>query len=180
MSSADFSLPGGWYIFVVQSIMIHLILCKGITEECKSTLVKFASEAIDRGWLICLLSSPPVIVAATARGKDAASDVQLLRACLPIGLVVSGCWQLHDGDDALSGCSRMWHASGASDLGYHLGLTAAGGLATDISVVPIPESRLLNICYSLSVTSGHPLLSMRATSGTIISYHLVRILAFAF
>ncbi len=109
--------------------------------------------------MICLLSTPPVIVAATARGQDAANDVRLLRACLPIGLVVSGCWQLREGDDALSGCARMWRESGATGAGVHLGLTDAGELAAEIPDVPSPSNRLLSICFSLATTAGDSLLS---------------------
>ncbi len=110
---------------------------------------------VARGWLICLLSSPPVIVAATASGQDAASDLQVLRSCLPIGLVVTGCWQFDDGDAALSVCARMWKESAATGTGMHLGVAAGGALSAAVPIVPHPENRLLSICFSSAVATGN-------------------------
>lgn len=131
----------------------------GITDECKCALANFVSEGslssrAQRGWLICLLSSPPVIVAATASGEDAASDVQLLRASLPIGLVIGGCWQLQDGSNSLAICAKLWKEGGAAGAGVHFGVSAAGELTTAVPVVPRPESLLLNISFSLAVAKG--------------------------
>ncbi len=112
------------------------------------------SARAHRGWLICLLSSPPVIVAATASGEHAASDVQLLRACLPIGLAIGGCWQLHNGSDSLAICETLWKEGGAAGAGLHFGVSAAGELTTAVPVVARPESLILNISFSLGVAKG--------------------------
>ena len=137
----------------------NLIPCAGITKECKHALAKFvlessASVRVDRGWLICLLSSPPVLVAATASTGDAAGDVQLLRGCLPIGLAISGCWQRDDSSSCLSYCTKMWTESGATGTCMHLGVTESGELSASVPVVSLPESRLFNISFSLAVAKG--------------------------
>jgi hypothetical protein len=137
----------------------NLIPCAGITKECKLALAKFvldssASVRVDRGWLICLLSSPPVLVAATASTGDAACDVQLLRGCLPIGLAVSGCWQRDDSTAPLSICTTMWAESGATGACMHLGVTASGELTASMPVVLLPQSRLFSVSFSLAVAKG--------------------------
>jgi hypothetical protein len=132
----------------------------GISEECKCALSNFVVEVsssplVDRGWLICVLSSPPVVVAATACSQNAANDLLLLRTCLPIGLAVAGCWQCNDGNAPLSLCIKMWEESGASGAGMHVGVSAAGELMPALHVVPRPESRLFHVNFSLAVANGN-------------------------
>jgi hypothetical protein len=102
-----------------------------------------------------LLASPPVVVAATACGQGAAADATLLRACLPVGLVVSGCWQLDDGSGSIIACSKMWKESGCAGEGAHVGVTAAGELVAALPIVSCPHSRLLNISFSFAVAEGN-------------------------
>ena len=159
MQPACVPIPEGLKLGRVHCVMLNLIPGAGITNECKAALKIFVTEGpssgrIDRGWLVCLISSPPVIVAATARSQDADNDVRLLRSCLPIGLEVCGCWQLHDGGDVLDECTRTWKESGASGAGMHLGVSAEGELATDIPVLPCPETRVLNITFSFACAAG--------------------------
>ncbi len=94
-------------------------------------------------------------MAAIASCQDAAGDLQALRSCLPIGLAAAGCWQLDDGDTALSICSRMWKQSGANGAGMHLCVSAEGALSASVPIVPHPESRLLGISFCAAVATGN-------------------------
>jgi hypothetical protein len=144
--------------------ILNLTFLSGVTEECRCALNNFVGEgascsSVKHGWLICMLSSPPVIVAASAGTQDAASDLQLLRSCLPLGLAVVGCWKLDEGDDALAFCSRMWNTSRASGDGKHLTISATGELKPAVPLMPRPESLLLSISFCLSTVTGTSLQS---------------------